>query len=201
MLALFDQALVHKVKETVIGNSSSVSSQIARELRALKEDSNLYRFGCELSRGVGIIHFGCELSPSQFLHSFLTNLCPTVCPAFVSRVIPIDIVCAPNVSSFTSVCIPLIGKKFAEYSGDRTWKLVFEKHALTNLDKELVLSLIHEVIPERHEASITSPDVVVMVQTFQTTCGVGFLEDFEILEEYNIRKLIFKNSKISNDDS
>lgn len=202
ILSCFDQVPKDSAVEIPVENDDlTVSEQISIELMALKKESKSYRFGCELSRGVGFIAFNGSLSPTKFIHTFLSSHCPPISPPFVSRLIPIEIVCAPNLASFTAVCVPQIAKKFAGYAVDRSWKLIFDKHALTNLSKENVLDLLHSAIEERHEASITAPDVVLMVQTFQSVCGIAFLENYDELAEYNIRKLVSKRNTECNDNA
>ena len=194
LLSLFDQVPKREIVEPELDDTANVSEQIAAELKDLRADSKCYRFSAELSRGVGLISFNKSLKPSEFVAEFLRCRLPSIPPPFVSRILPIDFVCAPNLQSFASVCVPYIAQKFSAFDSDRTWKLVLEKHGLTNLTKDNVIALLREAIEPRHEASISSPEIVVMVHAFPSMCGVGFLEDYENLAEYNVRKLIAKSN-------
>ena len=200
LLGLFD-AVLNKAKEDdtteiIDDQSLNVSDEIARELDELSKDPKHYRFVSELSRGVGLIGFKKSLRPSDFVYSLLKNHCPSVAPLFVSRLLPVDVVCAPNLTSFESVIVPAISAKFKSFEADVTWKIVLDKHGLTNLTKEKIIDMTQSVIEERHEVSISSPEIVIMIQVCQSMCGVGFLREYEELAEYNIRRLIA--NRISN---
>jgi hypothetical protein len=176
-------------------NAGSVSDEISRELQELSKSSKLYKFSSELSRGMGLISFSKELVPSEFVYRLLKNNCPASPPMFVSRLIPVDVVCAPNIQSFESVVVPAIHKKFKEFSEDVSWKVIFDRHGLTNLTKDKAIELAQGVIDDRHEVSIFEPDIVIMIQITQSMCGVGFLKEYDQLCEYNLRKLILNRSK------
>lgn len=169
--------------------SETVSDAISQELARLSASKPRYRFACELSRGVGFIAFPDDILPSEFVRATLLATLPGIPPLYVSRIIPIDFTCAPNITSFETVMIPHM-RSFFESVPDQTWKIVFDKHGLTNLTKERIVEMAQANIPERHEVSIHAPDTVIMVQTTQALCGMSFMRDYDTLCEYNIRKLI-----------
>jgi hypothetical protein len=172
--------------------TSNVSDTITQELAALKKDRKRFRFSAELSRGCGLLSCPKKAVPSEIVYSLLKDNCPVVPLSLVSRVDPLDVVCAPNLSSFESVCVPAIKQKFEGIEKDVTWKVIFDKHGETNISKEKVIDLAHSVIPERHESSVHEPEIVILVHIFQSICGVGFVREYDQLCQYNIRKLITK---------
>ena len=172
------------------GDTVNVSDALAQELSELSKASRKFRFTAELSRGIGLISVPKPLVPTEVVHSLLTGSLPSVPPMFVSRVIPVDFVCAPNVESFKSSLLPMIQSAFTRLPVDTTWKVVLDKHGLTNLTKEILIDLLQGAIPERHEVSIYDPNIVIMVQITQQMCGVGLLKDYDALCEYNLRKRI-----------
>ena len=177
--------------------ASSVSDAISEELSQLSRVSKRFWFGGELSRGIGLIGVQRGSVPSDVVHQVLLGKLPGQPPMFLSRIIPIDFVSAPNIQSFSNTLLPVIKSHFESLSLDHTWKLVLDKHGLTNISKEGLLQLLQEVIPERHEVSIHEPEIVVMVQITQRMCGVSFLKDYDLLCEYNIRKLILQRNSTS----
>ena len=196
LLALLDplgvDASTNEQPDVVTG---SVSDAINLELRELKKANKRFKFACELSRGVGLIGFNKALVPSDFVYDLLSNNCPSVPPLFVCRTDPVDVVCAPNLVSFETVCLPAIAAKFKSFPADVTWKVVYDKHGESNLSREKAIELIQSVIEDRHEVSIHAPDVTVMIHVFQSMLGVGFLRDYDSLCEYNIRKLVASRQK------
>jgi hypothetical protein len=92
--------------------------------------------------------------------------------------------------------LPVIKAAFDALTTDVTWKVVLDKHGLTNITKENLVDMLLAAIPERHEVSIHEPQIVVMVQVTQKTCGVALLKDYDALCEYNIRKLILQRASI-----
>lgn len=175
--------------------TGSVSDAIDIELRELKKANKRFKFSCELSRGVGLIAFSKTLIPSEFVYDLLSNNCPSVPPLFVCRIDPVDVVCAPNLVSFETVCLPAIKSKFQSLSDDVTWKVVYDKHGESNLSRDKAIEMIQSVIEDRHEVSIHAPDVTIMIHIFQSMLGVGFLKDYDSLCEYNIRKLVASRQK------
>ena len=173
----------------------SISEAIEDELRKLNKSTKRFKFATELSRGVGLIGFSKGLVPSDFVHDLLLNHCPSVPPLFVCRIDPIDVVCAPNLVSFESVCVPAIRSRFKSLSKDVTWKVVYDKHGECNLSKEKAIELIQSAIEDRHEVSIHEPEITIMIHIFQSMMGVGFLRDYDSLCEYNIRKLVASRLK------
>ncbi len=175
----------------------SVSDAIANELAALEKTKRRFRFAAELSRGCGLISCPKKIIPSNVVYSLLTENCPAVPLQLISRVEPLDVVCAPNLVSFETVCVPYIRDKFRLLTTDTTWKVVFDKHGETNITRERVIELAHSVIPEQHEASVHEPQIVILVHIFQSICGVGLLRDYDQLSQYNIRKLVTSKIKAS----
>jgi tRNA(Ser,Leu) C12 N-acetylase TAN1 len=144
---------------------------------------------------MGFVSITRDLNPTDFVHSLLTTHCPSVPPLFVSRILPVELACAPNLQSFHSVVVPAIESKFKGLDRDTTWKIVFDKHGLTNITKDRAIELAQSTIEERHEVSITDPDIVIMIQITHTICGVSFLPDYDQLAEYNIRKLVSRRAQ------
>ena len=202
ILSLFDAATARSSdadRASVTPLESTVSDAISVELAQLSTKRRAgYRFSAELSRGIGLIAFSGNHSPSDFVHEVLKAELPRVAPMYVSRLIPMDFTCAPNIVSFEAVMIPQIQAYFRE-GADQTWKIVFEKHGLTNITKDKIIELTQAVIPDRHEISIQKQDIVVMIQTTQSLCGLSFLKDYECLCEYNIRKLIASRNEADQD--
>jgi len=190
LLSLFDPLQLDDPSDKPCDANRSVSDAIADELRELTKSNKRFKFSCELSRGVGLIGFSKGLVPSEFVYDLLFNRCPHVPPLFVCRIDPVDVVCAPNLVSFESVCVPAIAAKFKSLQHDVTWKVVYDKHGESNLSKDKAIDLIQSVIEDRHEVSIHSPDITIMIHIFQSMLGVGFLRDYDKLCEYNIRKLV-----------
>lgn len=204
ILSIFDAAnptAVVSDASVSVPQSSSVSDAISLEISQMSEKKLKYRFSSELSRGIGLLAFPSDLLPSEFVHMVLMSHLPAISPLYVSRLIPLDFTCAPNIVSFEAVMIPHIQSHF-EACPDQTWKVVLDKHGLTNITRDNVISLAQTVIPERHEVSIQCPDTVIMIQITQTLCGLSFLRDYEALCEYNIRKLIaLRTSTIRSESS
>lgn len=195
LLSLFDPLQVNNETVEQSETGRSISDAIEEELRQLNKSNKRFRFSSELSRGVGLIAFNKGLAPSDFVHDLLSNHCPHVPPLFVCRMDPVDVVCAPNLVSFESVCLPAIANKFKSLQNDITWKVVYDKHGESNLSKDKAIELIQSVIEDRHEVSIHSPDITIMIHIFQSMLGVGFLRDYDKLCEYNIRKLVASRLK------
>lgn len=195
LLSLFDPLHIDKEIVKSSDTNRSISDEIEAELRALNKSNKRFKFSSELSRGVGLIAFAKGLVPSEFVHDLLSNHCPHVPPLFVCRIDPVDVVCAPNLISFQTVCLPAIASKFKSMEKDITWKVVYDKHGESNISKEKAIDLIQSVIEDRHEVSIHSPDVTIMIHVFQSMLGIGFLRDYDKLCEYNIRKLVASRVK------
>ena len=177
----------------------SISDQIASELAELTQQKHQLKFIGELSRGIGLIGTSKSIKPSEIVHKLFTGSLPAAPPLFISRVFPIDWVCAPNLKSFKAVMLPLIKNKFDRLSTDVTWKLELDTHGLTDIKKDVLVTLLHEVIPDRHEVSIHEPELSVIVQVTTQVCGVALLRDYDAFEGYNLRKVIL--SRYSNNDS
>lgn len=170
----------------------NISDAIEQELSQLNASKRNFKYLGELTRGIGLLSFPRKTTPSDFVFTLLSGDLPSVPPMFVSRIIPIDWVCAPNQVSFESVIVPLVKAKFASFTDDITWKLELDRHGLTNITKESAIECLHSVIDPRHEVSIFNPDVVVMIQVTTQTCGVSLLRGFDKLCNYNLRKLILE---------
>jgi hypothetical protein len=186
-----DDSLQHNEESSDLVDLN-ISDEIENELAQLKASKRNFKYIGELSRGIGLLSVPRKITPSHFLFTLLSGDLPSVPPMFVSRVFPLDWVCAPNQVSFESVVVPLVKEKFASFPDDLTWKLEFDRHGLTNITKESAIGCLHDVIDPRHEVSIHNPDVVVMIQVTTQTCGVSLLRGFDKLCNYNLRKLILE---------
>jgi hypothetical protein len=168
----------------------TVSEQIAAELGALKATSRKIWYAGELCRGIGHIVTKKPVSPSQLIHSLFAGDLPMMPPLFISRILPVEWTCAPNQKSFTAVMLPVVSANFKAFTNDVTWKLVFEKHSLTDMTKDGLINALHDSIEARHEVSIYEPQITILVQITTQVCGVALVEDFDKFEAYNLRKFI-----------
>ena len=185
-------------KDVEAKNDTSVSDMITAELNALKAKTHKIWYAGELCRGIGHIVTKKPLTPSHLIHSFFTNDLPAMPPLFISRILPVDWTCAPNQKSFTAVMLPLIRTSFKSFSEDVTWKVVFEKHSLTDMTKEALIDALHDCIEARHEVSIYEPQISILIQVTTQVCGVALVKDFDKFEGYNLRKFILARSREAN---
>jgi hypothetical protein len=181
-----------------VPGDTSVSDEISRELAALNATKKSFKFMGEVSRGMGLITLPKGTRPSEFLESLLSGALPASPPMFISRVIPEDYVCAPNSQSFESVILPILKRRFDSFTDSVTWKLVYEKHGLTNLTREALIEMVHAVINEKHEVSVHEPEVTILVHLTIHSCGVAIVSKFEELSEFNLRKLIIRRQNEAN---
>ena len=181
-----------------VAAETSVSDEISRELAALNANKKSFKYMGEVSRGMGLITLPKGTRPSEFLESLLSAALPATPPMFISRVIPVDYVCAPNVQSFESVILPILKRRFDSFTESVTWKLVYEKHGLTNLTREALIEMVHAVIDEKHEVSVHEPQFTILVHMTIHSCGVAIVSKFEELDEFNVRKLIIRRQNEGN---
>ena len=181
--------------ESADHQQQNVSDQIASELAELSKQKHLLRFSGELSRGIGLIGTIKGIKPSVLVHRLFTGPLPVVPPLFVSRVCPIDWVCAPNLKSFKAVMTPVIKNKFEGFTEDVTWKIQLDTHGLTDIKKDVLVTLLNDVIQSRHEVSIHEPEVSIIIQVTTQVCGVSLVRDFDAFEGYNLRKVILNRSQ------
>ena len=173
----------------------NVSDIIARELSTLKSNSRQVTYSGELCRGIGYITTKKPIVPSQLISSLFTSHLPQVPPLFVTRVLPADWVCAPNLKSFLAVIVPLISSEFKLFTTDVTWKVALEKHGLSDISKDEVIKVLHEQIDPRHEVSIHEPEITVVIQVTTQLCGVSLVKEFDKFESFNLRKFILASKQ------
>ncbi|KAF4661090.1 hypothetical protein FOL47_006849 [Perkinsus chesapeaki] len=187
------------------GGGVNISDSIEAELAEIKEDKNrLFRFGGDVCRGVVFIRFeaGVTMSPSEFVYSLLKSKDLTA-PSNVCRISPLDIVRAPNPDS-----LKVMGEKFVadrlgkDSTGNETWKMEVNSRNMSNMKRQAVIDLVSPYVDgDKHEVSIVSAELTLVVEVNQLLCGMSLCKEYEPLHKYHIGKCLGYGSDVEDDDA
>lgn len=98
---------------------------------------------------------------------------------FISKIIPIQIICSAKISVLTAALKSFVAKEFpysnASENKDNmcdyksTWALMYNRTHSNEADKELILGLFNEFIGDSYKVSLENPDKMIVFQVVKVT--------------------------------
>ncbi|KAI0381082.1 hypothetical protein F5Y04DRAFT_255707 [Hypomontagnella monticulosa] len=130
---------------------------------------------------------------------------------FINRFTPITTSAKANEAGVEEVAKKVLAKHF-QLAGDEEVKdtdaeaysyairPTFRAH--NTLKRDDVIKKVASLIAPRHKVNLSSPDKVILIDIYQTHCGMSVVDgDWESLKRYNLHEIYLAASKASNGSS
>ncbi|KAI0157058.1 hypothetical protein GGR52DRAFT_577060 [Hypoxylon sp. FL1284] len=118
---------------------------------------------------------------------------------FINRFTPVTLSAKANEAGVEEVARKILGEHFqlggdegeaADESGACSYAIRPTFRAHNTLKRDDVIKKVASLIAPRHKVNLTSPDKVVLIDIFQTHCGMSVVDgEWESLKRYNLHEI------------
>ena len=111
------------------------------------------------------------------------------CSRFLVRLIPLQVTCFAGLEEMMTAATGLLEEHFGQGVPNRTFMIAMKRRNNPGFDRDAAISRLAGAIGARHTVNMKDPERVLLVEVFQSFCGLSVLENFSTLRDYNIRQL------------
>jgi len=156
------------------------------------------------SRGVFMLQMTIPIDPVELLREVFRRVQTTgeSFSRFIVRVVPLQYTCFADPKEILDYFTPKIAEVFTP-SIPKKFAIHLKRRNNSTFPKDETIQQLAKKVGSEHKVDLENPDVIMVIEIFQSFCGLSIVDNASDFGNFNLREILAKkrNGNISNKSS
>ena len=173
-----------------IASSSSLDQEIQRLKKESSKKSRKFLHVKTGMPGIEVVRVE-KADPAEIVRNMFETMSKTNKSTFREcfRIVPMQKIVTSKLSQILDASRELIAAHLPKDGPSRTFSVIYRKSNST-LKRDEVIHGVANLVDPKYKVNLKSPDLVILIHSIRSICGISILKTYYRLHEYSIPKML-----------